>query len=271
MPPVSIALPSESSYVSPTGGVFVLRALVVDDEKPARDDLRWMLDRQDDIGEVVEACGAAEALKLLAASTKDDAFDVVFLDIRMPELDGLDIARMIGRFEAPPAIVFVTAFDTPASDAFELAAVDYLRKPVAADRLSRAIDRVCAVRNGAGREPDLQPDRLAVSTHGGRQVLLRPNEVTHFEASGDYVRVHTATESYLIRDTMARLTDAWSRHGFLRIHRGYSVRMSAVDEVRSSSTGRCVLVNEQEIPVSRRYARELTLRLTGDRNPDRAN
>lgn len=171
--------------------------------------------------------------------------------------------------EAPPAIVFVTAFDTPASDAFELAAVDYLRKPVAADRLSRAVDRVCAVRNGASRESDLQPDRLAVSTHGGRQVLLRPNEVSHFEASGDYVRVHTATESFLIRDTMARLTEAWSRHGFLRIHRGFSVRMSAVDEVRSSSTGRCVLVNEQEIPVSRRYARELTLRLTGERGAER--
>lgn len=242
----------------------MLRALVVDDEKPARDDLMWMLNRQDEIGEVIEACGAADALKLLGAAGAGPGFDVVFLDIRMPEIDGLDIARMIGRFEEPPAIVFVTAFDTPASDAFELAAVDYLRKPVAADRLSRAVQRVCAVRSGATREPDLQPDRLAVSTSGGRQVLLLPSEVTRFEASGDYVRVHTTNESFLIRDTMARLTDAWSRHGFVRIHRGHAVRMSAVSEVRSSSSGRFVLVNDKELPVSRRYARELTLRLTGE-------
>ncbi len=243
---------------------LVLRALVVDDEEPARKDLVWMLDRESCIGDVYEAGGGAEALKLLTRNEQDARFDVVFLDMKMPDLDGLDIARMIDRFEEPPAIVFVTAFDTPASDAFDLGIIDYLRKPVAADRLGRALERVRAAR-GERRDPDLQTDRLAVSTQGGRQVLLRPIEVSHFESSGDYVRVHTHTESFLVRDTMARLTDAWSRHGFLRIHRGFSVRMSAVDEVRTSSSGRCVVVNDTEIPVSRRYARELTVRLTGDR------
>ena len=123
----------------------MLRALVVDDEKPARDDLSWMLEREADVCHIEQASGGAEALKLLSQSP--EGFDVIFLDMKMPDLSGLDIARMIDRFEKPPAIVFVTAFDTAASDAFELGVVDYLRKPVAADRLTRAIQRVVSLRN----------------------------------------------------------------------------------------------------------------------------
>lgn len=244
----------------------MLRALVVDDEKPARDDLVWLLQKEDRIGHVEEASGGSAALKLL--STVDDGpnFDVVFLDMSMPDLNGLDIARMISRFEDPPSIVFVTAFDTPASDAFELGVVDYLRKPVAGDRLSRAVNRVCAA-TGADSTPidvDVHAARLAVSTAAGHQLLLSPGDVTHFESCGDYVRVHTEESSYLVRDTMARLTDGWSRHGFVRTHRSFAVRMSAVNEVRSGPQGRSVCVGSVEVPVSRRYARELTMRLTGD-------
>lgn len=243
---------------------FVLNALVVDDEKPARHDLIWMLEREPEVGHIAEASGGADALKLLANNSSDDRVDVVFLDMSMPDLDGLDIARMIGRFEAPPAIVFVTAFDTPASDAFDLGVVDYLRKPVAADRLRRAVDRVSSVRltsQGVG-EVDLQPDRIAVSTSGGRQRLLTPSNVTHFESCGDYVRVHAEDDSYLVRDTMTRLTDGWARHGFIRIHRSFAVRASAVSEVRSGPAGRSVCIGSRELPVSRRYARDLTQQLT---------
>lgn len=243
-----------------------MKALVVDDEKPARDDLVWMLQRESEIEEIVEASCGAEALKLLGNTDDDSRFDVLFLDIRMPDLDGLDIARTVDRFQSPPAIVFVTAFDTPASDAFELGVVDYLRKPVAADRLTRAIQRVRATRSSAAApvDIDLQPARLAVSTSGGRQLLLSPMDVTHFEASGDYVRVHAGDDSYLVRDTMARLTDGWAKHGFIRIHRSFAVRLSSVSEVRSGPNGRSVLVGGEELPVSRRYARDLTNRLTGE-------
>ncbi len=239
----------------------MLKALVVDDEKPARDDLLWLLERVAEVGEVVEASGGAEALKLLTGTDSESPFDVIFLDMRMPDLDGIDIAKMVDRFEHPPAIVFVTAFDTPASNVFELGAVDYLRKPVVADRLSRAVQRVVTTRAGSGI--DRRPARIVV-TSGGRQLFLGPDDVTHFEASGDYVRVHTGSDSYLVRDTMARLTNAWLPYGFVRIHRGYTVRISAVGEVRSSETGRCVLVGQIEVPVSRRYARELTSRLAGE-------
>ena len=242
----------------------VLRALVVDDEKPARHDLIWMLEREPEVGDIAEACGGADALKLLTNTTSADRFDVVFLDMSMPDLDGLDIARMIGRFEEPPAIVFVTAFDTPASDAFDLGVVDYLRKPVAADRLNRAVLRVLSARAAAvGSEAtSLQPARIAVSTTSGSQLLLSPNDVTHFESCGDYVRVHTSSESHLIRDTMTRLTDGWAKHGFVRIHRSFAVRISAVTEVRSGPAGRSVCIGVAELPVSRRYARDLTTQLT---------
>jgi len=131
------------------------------------------------------------------------------------------------------------------------------------------VQRVCASRNvrATGGTTSKQADRIVVST-GGRQLFLGPEDVTHVEASGDYVRVHTNDASHLVRDTMARLTEAWSGHGFVRIHRGYSVRSDAVSEVCSSENGRFVRVGGgAEVPVSRRYARELTSRLTGEASP----
>lgn len=243
----------------------MLRALVVDDEKPARDDLIWLLEREPDVTGIAEAGGGAEALKLLTDTTSETRFDVVFLDMKMPDLDGVDIAKMIGRFEQPPAIVFVTAFDTPASDAFDLGVVDYLRKPVAADRLQRAVQRAAATRQmtGGAFEADAQAQRVSVSTSAGTQRLLGPEDVTYFESCGDYVRVHTDDESYLIRDTMTRLADGWSKCGFIRIHRSFVVRISAVDEVRSGPNGRSVCVGSGELPVSRRYSRDLAQQLTG--------
>ena len=243
---------------------LVLKALVVDDEKPARDDLIWMLKGQPEIGDIFDASSGTEALKLLGATDEAERFDVVFLDIRMPDLDGLAIARTVDRFEVSPAIVFVTAFDTPASDAFELGVVDYLRKPVAADRLNRAVQRVCAARGSSSSvDTDLQSARITVSPSNGTQLVLGPEDVTHLEANGDYVRVHTRTGSYLVRDTLSRLTELWGRHGFFRTHRGFVVSLGLVDEVRSGPNGRSVLVAGVEVPVSRRFARELTQRLTG--------
>lgn len=242
----------------------VLKALVVDDEKPARDDLTWMLEREPEIGEIATASCGAEALKLLGGTGDHERFDVMFLDIRMPDLDGLDIARTIDRFEVRPAIVFVTAFDTPASDVFELGVVDFLRKPVAADRLTRAVQRVCAARGSSLlADTDLQPSRITVSPSTGTQLVLGPEDITYLEAKGDYVRIHTRTDSYLVRDTLSRLTEAWEKHGFFRVHRGFVVQLALVDEVRSGPNGRSVLVAGVEVPMSRRFARDLTQRLTG--------
>ena len=242
----------------------VLRALVVDDEEPARRDLTWLLERVSAIGDVAEASDGTVALKMLTATAESEPFGVVFLDISMPGLSGLDIARTISYFENPPAVVFVTAFDTPASDAFALGVLDYLRKPVSADRLGQAVQKVVAAQSISSQSPgvDPQPPRISVSAGTNRQVLLGPSDVTHFESCGDYVRVHTEEDSYLVRDTMTRLTEAWSNHGFVRIHRSSVVRISAVDEVRIGPDGRSVCVGNAELPVSRRYAPDLTARLS---------
>lgn len=243
----------------------MLRALVVDDEKPARQDLIWMLEREADIGEIAEASGGEAALKALTAAPSENRFEVVFLDMSMPGVDGLDLARIIARFEDPPAVVFVTAFDTPAAEAFDLGVVDYLRKPVASDRLERAIQRVKTMQRstiGAPADSDIQSTRVAVPSSTG-QLLLGPNDVTYFESRGDYVRVHTKDDTHLVRGTMTSFVESWTRFGFVRIHRSFAVRTSAVREVRSGPEGRTVCVGTAELPVSRRYARELTAWLGG--------
>jgi DNA-binding LytR/AlgR family response regulator len=125
----------------PSVGPFVgrgLSVLAVDDEAPALEDLTYLLARQHDVERVVPASDANSALRLLRAAD----FDVVFLDIRMPGLDGLDLARVLARFDAPPAVIFVSAFDEHAVEAFEVRAVDYLLKPVGELRLRCALERV---------------------------------------------------------------------------------------------------------------------------------
>ncbi len=127
-----------------------MRVLAVDDELPALEDLVRLLEASPAVERVESAASAEEALVALAAGT---AIDAVFLDVRMPGLDGLELARVLRRFEHPPAVVFVSAFDDAAVDAFELAAVDYLRKPVSRRRLDEAIERASAprTRRRAGR------------------------------------------------------------------------------------------------------------------------
>ncbi|RZI87793.1 MAG: response regulator, partial [Microbacterium sp.] len=122
-----------------------LRVLVLDDEAPALDELTWLLDRDPRVGEVHGCRSGTDALRLL----KEIEVDVVFLDIQMPGLDGIELATVLSRFKEPPAVVFVTAHDEHAVDAFELNAVDYVLKPVREERLAEAVRRVL----GASRTP----------------------------------------------------------------------------------------------------------------------
>lgn len=258
---------------SPAG----LRVLVVDDEAPARDDLVWLLAREPSVGSIAVAGDATEALRLL----QGEDTDVVFLDIRMPGLHGLDLARVLGRFAAPPDVVFVTAHEDHAVEAFELRARDYLLKPVRAARLQEALTRVGpsvvpvapapgpvradgvdgadhARRDARGDEGD--GDRFAVLTVelGGRTRFVARDDVRYAAASGDYARLHTIDDAHLVRVPLSVLEHRWSAAGFFRIHRGYLVSLRAVTELRSV-TGKAtvVVVDGQELPVSRRQARDL--------------
>jgi len=273
-----------------TGSGAGLRALVVDDEAPARDDLVWLLEREPAIGSVGVAGDATEALRVL----QHEDIDVVFLDIRMPGLHGLDLARVLGRFAAPPDVVFVTAHEDHAVEAFELRACDYLLKPVRAERLHEALTRVrprpeaeAAPPHGPpGPDERLRPagpagpddddavdavDPYAVLTVelGGRTRFVARDDVRYAAASGDYARLHTADDAHLVRVPLSVLEARWAAAGFFRIHRGFLVSLRAVTELRSiTGRGTVVVVDDQELPVSRRLARGLKEALVHTRAAD---
>lgn len=241
-----------------------LTLLAVDDERPALEDLVRMLRASPRVGRVEGAASAAEALVMLGEA--GEAYDALFLDVRMPGLDGLELARVLRRFEQPPAIVFVSAFDDAAVDAFELAALDYLVKPVSRQRLDEAIDRVRRARGvaSAAAEEGLDADVLPVDTlRGGGTRLLARSSILYLQAHGDYVRVASDDGRFLLRARMGDLEARWSRHGFARVHRGYLVNLRRAVEVRPQLNGTAVLVmaDGAEVPIARRQVGELRRRL----------
>jgi DNA-binding LytR/AlgR family response regulator len=195
---------------------------------------------------------------------RDHAIDVVFLDIRMPGLDGMELARVLGRFAAPPVVVFVTAHDDRAVDAFDLGAADYLLKPVRADRLAEAVRRAARIRAaGSWREQSPEPvtdDVIPVELAGTTRMLPRA-QVRWVEAQGDYARLHTTDASHLVRVPLSLLAERWADAGFVRIHRSYLVALRVIAELRLGSSGYVVIVDGRELPVSRRHTRELKDRL----------
>ncbi len=227
-----------------------LTVLVVDDERPALDELRWLLERDGRIGTVVTSDSATEALRVL----QQRSVDAVFLDIRMPGLTGVDLARVLSRFKTPPPVVFVTAYDDHAVDAFELDAVDYVLKPVRDDRLTEAVRRVVGARAGGSATVD---DDIAVELGGVTRFVPR-SSVRYVEAQGDYARLHTRSGSHLVRVPLTTLEEAWKDAGFVRIHRSLLIALQHVKEVRMDA-GRCtVVVDGMELGVSRRHTRELS-------------
>ena len=191
-------------------------------------------------------------------------YDVVFLDIRMPGLSGLELAKVLARFADPPAVVFVTAHEDAAVDAFALRAVDYLLKPLRAERLADALDRLVPP-GGHGDEGSDESDTVAVELAGVTR-FVAVADVRFVEAQGDYARLHTATASHLVRIPMSTLEQRWTRFGFVRVHRSYLVATAHITELRvEPGGGHAVRIGAgaegTSIPVSRRHTRELKDRL----------
>lgn len=227
-----------------------LRVLVVDDEPPARGELAFMIEQLDPVDSVFAVGSGVEALRALEST----AVDAVFLDIAMPGLSGLDLARVLARFERPPAVVFVTAHDAHAVEAFELDAVDYLLKPVRPARVQEAIRRVLAHDAPVvshGEDPTI-PVEL-----GGITRFIRRSEVHFVEAHGDYVRLHTGDGTHLVRLSLGNLEHDWAHAGFLRIHRSYLVATRHIAELRQHDQRTLVVIDGRELEVSRRRSREL--------------
>jgi DNA-binding LytR/AlgR family response regulator len=235
-----------------------LRVLVVDDEAPALEELTWLLSQDARVGSIRRASSGAEALRVLDG----EPVDVVFCDIKMPGLDGLDLARVLARFSQRPQVVFVTAYDRHAIEAFDLRATDYVMKPVRAERLSEAVRRVV---ESAGPVPDpaaarTEDETIAVEL-GGVTRFVQRSQVRYVEAHGDYARLHTANSSHLVRIPLTTLEERWADAGFVRIHRSTLVALPHVDEIRVDG-GRCaVRLGDRVLQVSRRHTKELRDRL----------
>jgi len=250
-----------------------LRALVVDDELPALSEVRFLLDADARIGSVLTATSGTEALQMLEAHE----IDVIFSDISMPGLDGMALGRVLARFASPPQLVFVTAHEQHAVDAFALAATDYVMKPVRGERLAEAVRRVVAKQDEASMPPapggeNGSPSAPAGSAGsaatapedetipvelGGVTRFITRSQIRYAQASGDYARLHTPEGSHLVRIPLAVLEEKWADHGFVRIHRSTLVALPHVTEVRMDH-GRCsVVIGDVELQVSRRHTRQL--------------
>ena len=176
---------------------MTIRALLVDDEAPARSELRYLLSRHSEIEIAGEAAGAAEAIAL----TRSARPDVVFLDVEMPGLTGVEAAALVREAHDPPAVVFVTAHERYALEAFAVEAFDYLLKPVDPERLARLVERLRRTRRRQSRPPSR---RVAVVSAGGSE-LLDYDQIHFVQADGDYSRVHTYDRSYLCTASLADL------------------------------------------------------------------
>ncbi|HVV11818.1 LytTR family DNA-binding domain-containing protein [Amycolatopsis sp.] len=241
-----------------------LRVLAVDDVPPALDELTRMLKGAPEVGEVTSLGDPLAAVKSLLAG----GFDAAFLDIAMPGLDGLELAGLLSRLAKPPAIVFVTAYNEHAVSAFGVGAVDYVLKPIRAERLAAALTKVnrmvLALRAEAdGVVPSTVDTMTALAVESdGRTSYVHRDDVQFVEAHGDYVRLHTRHGVHEVRMPMARLEEYWEDCGFVRIHRGFLVALHAVRELRSDSVGGVLAhTGAGDVPVSRRHARELRERL----------
>ncbi|GAA2260630.1 LytTR family DNA-binding domain-containing protein [Glycomyces scopariae] len=235
-----------------------LRVLVVEDESSTRAELAGQLAEQASVGDVQCAAGGDEAVRLLGEGT----FDAAFLDIAMPGLTGIDVARILRRLSHPPAIVFVTAYDNHAVEAFGLGAVDYLLKPFRPERLAEAVARI-GRRSGPAPAGDKADDLAVVQVElAGRTVFVRRDDIAYAEAHGDYVRLHSGQHSHLLRQSLTYLEEVWDAAGFVRAHRSFLVNLASITELRVTSTAGLVAVTGAgEVPVSRRHSRLLRERL----------
>jgi two-component system, LytTR family, response regulator AlgR len=236
-----------------------LKVLIVDDEPPARERLKSLLAEMADVTVVGEAVSGAEAL----AHTHDLAPDIVLLDVRMPGIDGLEAARHLGVLEQPPAVIFTTAYDEYAVEAFEAHAVGYLLKPVRKEQLAAALAR-------AGRLTRAQLQKLAAAGEQGRRThiaarhrdglkLIPIEEVQYFLADQKYTTVRHVNGEDLIEDSL-RLLEGEFAAAFVRIHRNALVAVKYLEGIERGSDGQYFVRlrgSSARLAVSRRMAGEL--------------
>jgi DNA-binding LytR/AlgR family response regulator len=247
-----------------------LTILAVDDERSQLEDLARLLRSFPGVEEVECAFDGANALVKASAQH----YDAIFLDVRMPDLDGVELARVLRRFASRPELVFVSAYDHAAVEAFELRAADYLLKPVSRQRLEEALDRVAtAVESGVAANGDRdhrggaapsESEMIAVAAlRGGATRLIARSSILYVQSHGDFVRVVTEDGRYLLRSTLNELEHRWEPHGFVRVHRQYLANLTRAVELQPllGGTAQLTLAGGHTVPIARRHVGELGRRL----------
>lgn len=237
-----------------------MRVLIVDDERPARDKLHRLLAQEAGISAIAEAGDGVQALEMLAAQP----FDAVFLDIQMPEVSGIEVAASLP--QPAPLLVFVTAYDAYAIQAFDANAIDYLLKPYDQARLQRAVQRLrerIATAPAPAPEPGLPVRQLLIADRGTTRVV-KVDDIQWLETADNYVVLHTPHGAPLLRQTLAGLLDKLGGD-FVRCHRRAAVQLRWVDQVVALDKGDAELLlrgdGDQRVPCSRQYRAELMQRL----------
>ncbi|HTU70404.1 MAG TPA: LytTR family DNA-binding domain-containing protein [Candidatus Baltobacteraceae bacterium] len=240
-----------------------LTVMIADDETPARRKLARFLSEHEDVQLVAEAANGIDAVDLIAMTKPQ----LVFLDIHMPDLDGLGVAETLVRSDAPPSIVFVTAYDHYAVKAFEVSALDYLLKPYDRERFERALAKA---RSSFETKPDNEKlaDMLAhirneeryvrrlLIPNDGRSFFVATREIARLEADGNNVAVHTPRGAHSLRATLESLEGRLDPAHFARVHRAHVVNIDEIAEIHPWFHGdyKILMRDGTEIAWSRRYA-----------------
>lgn len=238
-----------------------IKALIVDDEIAARSELKFALDAYSEIDVVGEAENANEALSML----KKERIDVIFLDINMPDMSGMQVVKEMNSNGKVPLVIFVTAYDEYAVDAFSVDAVDYLLKPFSEKRFEHTIDKLMKALEESGKETSSEFKELSLLKipvqKGGKTVLIPKDDILYSQAHGDYTYVFTIDNRYLCDYTLSELEVKLSGSSFFRTHRSFIVNLNRVDQISTMPGGNFILHikngKSAEVPVSRRQAKKL--------------
>jgi two-component system response regulator AlgR len=247
-----------------------MRILIVDDESPARERLRQLVEDGGEHQVVGEAGNGKEAIELATRHHPD----VVLLDIRMPGVDGIETAHHLNAMEVPPAVVFTTAFDEYAIEAFDARAIGYVLKPVRRERLERALEHAARITGQALKQLNesakLGSRRRHVCTREHGQLRLIPiSDIRYFYADQKYVTVHHSGGESLIDDALKGLEEEFV-DDFMRIHRNALVALDQIDHLRKTDDGQIVVVlrgaqaEDNTLTVSRRHLADVRRRLKGN-------
>lgn len=237
---------------------MTIRTMIVDDEPLAVERLQMLCAREPRIALAGTATDGEAALRLIEGLQPD----LVMLDIAMPLLDGIGVARAVGRMGIRPAVIFVTAFEGFAVEAFDLAAIDYLLKPVAHDRLTRAIDRVelalqsrALAQPAVSSEPEPEWAEEFWVPHRSELIRIGTAQIDRIEAERDYMRLHVGAHSYLLHQTISALEERLDPQQFVRLHRSHIVRRDHIARLRHDGSGVwfACLADGEEIRIGRTF------------------